>query len=92
MSQELVTARDDEASTSVRQVSMAARLLRFFVATCLSFAFFFITMMPFVTDRSSRELVVPGLLGGLLAASLSSVFEWMRLRHKQRAAEREPTA
>ena len=62
---------------------MFTRVLRVFVATWISFGFFFITMMPFVMERSSRDLIVPGLTGGLLAAALSSFVEWMRLRHRQ---------
>ena len=65
-------------------------ILRLFLLTWISFAFFYITMMPFVMERSSRELIVPGLQGGLVAAALSSVVEWMRLRHRQRATDREP--
>lgn len=68
---------------------MITRILRLFLLTWISFAFFFITMMPFVMERSSRELIVPGLTGGLLAASLSSVVEWMRLRYRQREAAGE---
>ena len=69
---------------------LPTRILRLFLLTWISFAFFYITMMPFVMERSSRELIVPGLLGGLVAAALSSVVEWMRLRHRQRATDREP--
>jgi len=63
---------------------LPTRILRLFLLTWISFFFFFITMMPFVIERSSRQLIVPGLTGGLLAAALSSVVEWMRLRHRQR--------
>ena len=39
--------------------------------------------MPFVLDRTVRDLVRPAVITGFFVALASSVFEWMRLRHKE---------
>jgi hypothetical protein len=42
-------------------------------------------MMPFVLERTMRDLIRPGIFAGFFVAIASSFFEWMRLRHKQRS-------
>jgi hypothetical protein len=61
---------------------MLRRLIRVFLLTWFSFAFFYSTMMPFVLDLPTRELIRLALITGVIVALLSSLFEWMRLRHQ----------
>jgi hypothetical protein len=42
-------------------------------------------MMPFVLGRTFQQLLRPAIVTGFVVAVLSSVFEWMRLRHKERS-------
>ena len=64
---------------------MRLRLVRFFCLTWFSFAFFYCTMMPLIDERTMRELLRPALVAGFFVAVASSLFEWMRLRHKVRS-------
>lgn len=65
---------------------MRLAILRVFLLTWFSFAFFYSTMMPFLLDRSVRDLVRPALITGLFVALASSLVEYVRLRHKQRSS------
>ena len=65
---------------------MNKRLLRLFGLTWFSFAFFYSTMMPFVLERPTRELLGPGVFAGFFVAVVSTALEWMRLRHKDRSS------
>lgn len=68
---------------------MRRRLLRLFGLTWFGFALFYSTTMTFVLDRPTRELIVPAAITGFFVASLTALLEWLRLRHKDRAASED---
>jgi hypothetical protein len=71
---------------SEKELDMRPRLIRFFLLTWFSFAFFYSTTMPFLLERTVRDVIRPAIITGFFVALVSSIVEWMRLRHKERSA------
>ena len=62
------------------------RIVKVFALTWFSFTFMFVSIEPYVLGESPRALLGPALIGGLLAAVTTALYEAWKARREDRSA------